>query len=111
MQTGFTSWKLAKGLYIIPFLFAYTPLLFEGPIIEVMITSFSALIGLFGFTVCWEGFVLRKMQIWERVIAGLGTVFLFWPDDLLKLLGFILLAGIYVFQRVGLKRQAHDVTA
>ena len=111
MQTGFTSWKLAKGLYIIPFLFAYTPLLFEGPVIEVMITSFSALIGLFGFTVCWEGFVLRKMQIWERLIAGLGTVFLFWPDDLLKLLGFILLAGIYVFQRMGLKRQAHDVTA
>ena len=111
MRTGFTSWKLAKGLYIIPFLFAYTPILFEGPVTEVLITSLSALLGLFGFTVCWEGFVLRKMYIWERVIAGLGTVFLFWPDNLVKGLGFIIMAAIYVFQRIGLKRQAYGIPA
>jgi TRAP-type uncharacterized transport system fused permease subunit len=50
METGFTSWKLAKGLYIIPFLFAYTPLLFEGPVIDVIITAISGLVGLFGLT-------------------------------------------------------------
>jgi len=27
MLTGFYSWKLAKGLYIVPLLFAYTPML------------------------------------------------------------------------------------
>ncbi|MGD8498269.1 MAG: TRAP transporter fused permease subunit, partial [Chromatiales bacterium] len=27
MATGFTAWKLAKGLYIVPLLFAYTPFL------------------------------------------------------------------------------------
>ena len=36
METGITSWKLAKGLYIIPLLFAYTPILFEGPVHEVL---------------------------------------------------------------------------
>jgi TRAP-type uncharacterized transport system fused permease subunit len=111
MKTGFTAWKLAKGLYIIPFLFAYTPILFEGPVIEVFITALSALIGLFGFTVTWEGFILRKMYIWERVVVGLGTIFLFWPDDLVKLLGLIIVMGIYLFQRIGLKRQVHEVKA
>ncbi len=111
MQTGFTAWKLAKGLYIIPFLFAYTPILFEGPVIEVIITALSALIGLFGFTVTWEGFILRKMYIWERVVVGLGTIFLFWPDNLVKLLGLIIVMGIYLFQRISLKRQAHEVKA
>jgi TRAP transporter 4TM/12TM fusion protein len=109
MQTGFASWKLAKGLYIIPFLFAYTPILFEGPVIAVVITALSALLGLFGFTVTWEGFILRKMYIWERLVVGFGTIFLFWPDNRLKGLGFVLLAGIYVFQKIGLKRQMHEV--
>jgi len=111
MQTGFTAWKLAKGLYIIPFLFAYTPLLFEGPVIEVIITAFSALIGLFGFTVCWEGYLLRTMNIGERAIVVLATVFLFWPDNLIKALGFIILASMYIFQRVSLKRQASEIAA
>ena len=111
MQTGFTSWKLAKGLYIIPFLFAYTPLLFEGPVIEVIITALSGLIGLFGFTVCWEGYLLRKMNIGERAITVLATVFLFWPENLFKGVGFIILASIYLFQRVSLKRQTSEITA
>jgi TRAP transporter 4TM/12TM fusion protein len=103
MQTGFTSWKLAKGLYIIPFLFAYTPLLFEGPVIEVIITALSGLIGLFGFTVCWEGYMLRKMNIGERAITVLATIFLFWPENIFKGVGFIILASIYLLQRVSLK--------
>ncbi|MBA7687551.1 hypothetical protein ES703_96015 [subsurface metagenome] len=111
MRTGFASWKLAKGLYIIPFLFAYTPILFEGPVIEVIITALSALLGLLGFTVCWEGYLLRKMNIGERAITVLATVFLFWPDNLIKVLGFIILAAIYLFQRVSIKRQAQRVPA
>ena len=27
MKTGFSAWKIAKGLYVVPLLFAYTPLL------------------------------------------------------------------------------------
>jgi len=111
MQTGFTSWKLAKGLYIIPFLFAYTPLLFEGPVIGVIITALSGLIGLFGFTVCWEGYLLRNMNIGERAITVLATIFLFWPDNLIRVLGFIIMVAIYLFQRVSLKRQAHKIPA
>ncbi|MBW2106393.1 MAG: TRAP transporter permease [Deltaproteobacteria bacterium] len=111
MQTGFTSWKLAKGLYIIPFLFAYTPLLFEGPVIEVIITAASALFGLFGFTVCWEGYLLRKMNIGERAITVLATILLFWPIDLYKVFGFLILATMYLIQRVSLKKQASEIAA
>ena len=109
MQTGFTSWKLAKGLYIIPFLFAYTPLLFEGPAIEVIITAISGLIGLFGFTVFWEGFLLRKINILERAVVGIATVLLFWPDDRIKGLGLLIVGVIYVMQRTGLRRQAQAI--
>lgn len=111
MQTGFSSWKLAKGLYIIPFLFAYTPLLFEGPALEVIITAVSGLIGLFGFTAFWEGYLLRNMNVPERLIVGLGTVFLFWPDHRIQGLGFMILLTIYVLQRLGMRRQEQRIPA
>jgi len=105
MRTGFSSWKLAKGLYIIPFLFAYTPLLFEGPVIQVIITAVTALIGLFGFTVCWEGFLLRTLNIGERAIVLLATVLLFWPDHLHKIGGFIIMLVLYLLQKASVKKQ------
>ena len=33
MRTGFTSWKLAKGLYLIPIVMAYNPLLAGRPVL------------------------------------------------------------------------------
>ena len=99
METGFLSWKLAKGLYIIPFLFAYTPILFEGPVHEVAVTAVSALLGLFGFTISWEGFFIRRMRLWERAGAVAGTVCLFWPDHKVKFLGLLLLGAVYLSQR------------
>ena len=35
MATGFQSWKIAKGLYIVPIMFAYTPLI-SGELIEIL---------------------------------------------------------------------------
>jgi TRAP-type uncharacterized transport system fused permease subunit len=109
MRTGFSSWKLAKGLYIIPFLFAYTPILFEGPVSEVIITAVAALLGLFGFTVFWEGHLLRTLNVGERAIVFLSTVLLFWPDHLYKIAGFVIMLVLYSIQRVTLKKKGSPV--
>ena len=96
MKTGFIAWKLAKGLYIIPFLFAYTPILFEGPLHAVLVTAISATVGLFSFTVAWEGFLLRRLKLWERGLVGLAAAGLLWPNNLLRALGLILFMSIYI---------------
>lgn len=104
MQTGFLAWKLAKGLYIIPFLFAYTPLLFEGPTLQVLTTAVSATFGLFAFTVLTEGFFLRKLRPWEGALAAAATLGLLWPEEVSRVLGFCLLALLWVLQRRGSPR-------
>jgi len=106
METGFAAWKLAKGLYIIPFLFAYTPLLFEGPVYEVLMTATSATLGLLAFTVVMEGYFLRRLFIWERGLIGLATIGLLWPDTTLRVVGFLILAAIYLAQKLAARRQA-----
>src|SRR5210317_837857 len=44
MATGFESWKIAKGLYVVPLMFAYTPLI-SGSVGEII---HIGLFGLFG---------------------------------------------------------------
>ena len=79
LETGLCSWKLAKGLYIIPLLFAYSPILFEGPVYEVIWISVSATIGLFGFVVTWEGFYLKPIAFFKRMIVGFSALLLLFP--------------------------------
>ena len=46
MATGFESWKIAKGLYIVPLMFAYTPLI-SGDISQVLQIGFFGLFGIY----------------------------------------------------------------
>ena len=106
METGFAAWKLAKGLYIIPFLFAYTPLLFEGPVHEVLITAVSATLGLLAFTVALEGYFLRGLLLWERGLIVLATLGLLWPSTTFRSGGFLILGYIYLTQKLATRRAA-----
>ena len=47
MATGFHAWKAAKGLYVVPLLFAYTPLV-NGTFIEMCQIGFFAVFGIYG---------------------------------------------------------------
>jgi TRAP transporter 4TM/12TM fusion protein len=79
METGYTSWKLAKGLYLIPLMFVYTPLLFEGPLHEVIWAAVTGIIGLFGFVVTWEGFYRKHIGIVKRALVGIASLALMFP--------------------------------
>jgi len=89
LETGIYAWKLAKGLYIIPLLFAYTPILFEGPAYEVVWIAVSATIGLFGFVVAWEGFYLKRITAWQRIITGISSLFLLFPRIVTDIAGWL----------------------
>jgi TRAP transporter 4TM/12TM fusion protein len=105
MKTGFAAWKLAKGLYIIPFLFAYTPLLFEGPVHEVLFTALSATLGLLAFTITMEGYFLRGLFLWERGLVGLATLGLLWPYTTFRIAGLLILGTMYLLQKLAARRE------
>ena len=46
MATGFEAWKVAKGLYIVPLIFAYTPLI-GGSFLTVLQIGFFSLFGIY----------------------------------------------------------------
>ncbi|MGB6327645.1 MAG: TRAP transporter fused permease subunit [Halarcobacter sp.] len=80
MKTGLVSWKVGKGMYIIPLLFAFTPLV-TGTWIEKFEIFFFALFGIAAFAIVMEGFWDKKMPILERLVFGISVVLLLTPDS------------------------------
>jgi TRAP transporter 4TM/12TM fusion protein len=67
-KTAIAGWKMAKGLYIIPFLMAYTPITLNGPLPEVAMAFLTGALGLISLAAAWEGFFLIKATLVERLI-------------------------------------------
>ncbi|MAC84516.1 MAG: C4-dicarboxylate ABC transporter permease [Arcobacter sp.] len=80
MQTGLVSWKVGKGMYIIPLLFAFTPLITGTWFERVEVFGF-ALMGIMSFSIVMEGFWDQRMMILERVMFALAAVLLLTPDS------------------------------
>jgi len=99
LPTGVEAWKLAKGLYIIPLLFVYTPILFEGPLVWVAETVVSAVLGLYCFAVFFEGYFLRSINIFQRVLFFVVAFLLIFPNFKLHVCGFILFALVLIVEK------------
>jgi len=110
LQTGLEAWKLAKGLYLIPLLFCYTPILFEGPLWLVLEATASGMIGLLSFSILSEGFFFRFASWPVRLGFGSITVLMFWPGYKTNILGFILFLSLGAFQKLGKKKAAVPAT-
>ncbi|MCK4340773.1 MAG: TRAP transporter permease [Phycisphaerae bacterium] len=80
MRTAFVSWKLAKGLYIIPIVMAYRPLLGGAPWPEVVLTMVTCAAGLLAFAAALDRYFLRRATWLETALLVLASVGLFWPE-------------------------------
>jgi len=99
MQTGFTAWKLSKGLYIIPLLFAYTPFL-HGDIFTAMTIFFFSSVALYAFASAFQGYLHSPLSHITRLVLALVAIALLYPLLWLNLIGLLLFMGIYIFDKL-----------
>lgn len=78
MATGFASWKLAKGLYIVPVLFAYTPLL-SGNWGDALTIFTFAVVGIYGLAAAMQGWMEIRLPIVVRLVVGIAGLAALWP--------------------------------
>lgn len=81
MKTGVQSWILGKGLYIVPLLFAFSPLITGDWIQKFEVFAF-AMVGFLTFTITISGFWDRKLYFWERAMFGISSLLLLSQDTL-----------------------------
>jgi TRAP-type uncharacterized transport system fused permease subunit len=114
-KTGWTSFKFAKLLYVMPILFAYSPailLVGEGgdiltnlSIYEVVLAYGSAFIGTVAFSTVTMGYLVRKTTWWEWIIFAFGTFLCFFPNILTDLVGIAIIGAVWAWQRYDVKRR------
>lgn len=105
MATGLESWKIAKGIYIIPLLFAYTPLISEHWIDVVEIFAF-ALVGLFAVVSSMQGYMMGRLSLFMRLAVGACGVALLWPATLFfHLAGTAAFAVVFMMNRTMMRKQ------
>jgi TRAP transporter 4TM/12TM fusion protein len=105
MRTAFTSWKLAKGLYIIPIIMAYRPLLGIGKNYDLFnwqvgLTMITTTLGLVAFASGLERYFLRRATWLETILFWLAAAGLFWPTywaDVAGLAALIAVVGLQKF--------------
>ncbi|MGB7182900.1 MAG: hypothetical protein WBD51_13260, partial [Burkholderiaceae bacterium] len=110
MRTGFTSLKLAKGLYIVPFLFAYTPFL-GGNLWYDLNVAFFAFFGIYAIAAALEGYLEGPVTYWMRpILFALGCAMM-WPNASLLHAGAMALFLAYLFWNVRRDRTGRALPA
>jgi len=104
MKTAFTSWKLAKGLYIIPIIMAYHPLLLNGPTPEVIKTVIFSIISIIAFVVCMERYFLTHLTWPETILHGASALLLIWANPTYNYIGLVIFIILVVYQIIRKKK-------
>jgi TRAP transporter 4TM/12TM fusion protein len=109
METGLQAWKLAKGLYVIPLLFAYTPFI-GGSWLDDFTIFFFALFGLYAFAAGLEGFMEARLSLPLRLLTLACAAALLWPASLwVHLAGLLVLIGLFMLSFKVSRREALSV--
>ncbi|MCW8885366.1 MAG: TRAP transporter permease [Motiliproteus sp.] len=100
MATGFTAWKVAKGLYIVPLLFAYTQFI-GGSLVEMLTIFGFSLVGIYALAAAMEGYLETPLNWFNRILALALGVVLLWPHELLivNLAATVLFVGLFWYSR------------
>jgi TRAP-type uncharacterized transport system fused permease subunit len=111
MATGLAAWKIAKALYIVPLLFAYTGFI-GGSALEILSIFFFSLFGIYALAGFMEGYLEGPLGLFARALALAAGVALLWPDLplVVKLGGLVLFVLLFRYSRRGINPQASPST-
>ena len=100
MKTGVNATKLAIAAFIVPYVFALSPsLLFvDTTVIEVVLITVSAVIGMFGVSMALEGYVFGHIAWPLRILSAVGGLALIIPGTLTDVIGLAVVGGICLYQ-------------
>jgi TRAP-type uncharacterized transport system fused permease subunit len=114
-KTGWTAFKFAKLLYVVPLLFAFTPeILMIGesgrPLVDVewgkvALSWFSATLGTIAFSAVSMFYLVRRTTWWEWLIAAFGTFLCFYPNLITDFVGIAIVAAVWFWQAYDVKRR------
>lgn len=106
MDAGWAAMRLASPLFIIPLLFVYTPILFNGPPADVWATIITSAIAIIAYAGMMQGYWLKRANTIHRVALGVAALLLFIPTPATDIAGVVLLA---IVSLINLKSEQGEI--
>lgn len=100
-KTGWVAFRLALAAFLIPYLFMYNNaiLMIDANIFEVIYSAISPMIGVFSLTLGLEGFMERRIPMWQRVLLVTGALALIVPGIASDVLGLLIVISVTLSQK------------
>jgi TRAP transporter 4TM/12TM fusion protein len=99
MKTGWSCFRFAKIIYLMPVLMAYTHILLTGTPAQNFWAVTSATVGIVGFSILSTAFFLVRMTILEFILLALATVLAFIPSPAMLIAAIAIFVAVYFRQR------------
>ncbi len=109
MKTGVTATRLAITASIVPYIFAFSPEMLiigsDKPWYEIVLLVITALCGIYIVSSGMEGYLLRTMPWWQRIIALAGGLCMIIPGIVTDAAGLAAIALVIVIQLITKKKE------
>jgi TRAP transporter 4TM/12TM fusion protein len=99
MKTGWTCFRFAKVIYVMPILFAYSHILFTGTPAQNIGAIASATLGTVLFSIVSTAFFHLRMTLLEWLLLAAATVLAFVPSLLTAAAALLIFGAVYAAQR------------
>ncbi len=110
MKTGVTATRLAITAFIVPYIFAFSPEMLiigsDAPWYEIVLLVVTALCGIYIISAGMEGYLIREMPWWQRIVALAGGLCMVIPGLVTDAVGIALIALVVVIQLITKKKKA-----
>ncbi len=115
LKTGFEAFKLGFAAYLVPYIFALSPILVlvrpEGAttmsfIFNVILAVITAIIGMVCIGASTTGYFVTNDKWYERILFFAAGVTLIVPGIYSDLFGIAVLSGVWFLQTARVKRKA-----
>ena len=99
-KTGVIATRLAITAFIIPYIFAFNPkmLFIDASVIEVIVIIITSLIGIFALSAGLEGYMFRKMKVYEIIPLIIGGLLMIYPGVISDSIGIVIVAAVTGYQ-------------
>ncbi|MGN0038549.1 MAG: TRAP transporter large permease subunit, partial [Coriobacteriales bacterium] len=107
MPTAINASKLAIAAFVVPYVFAFYPVLLgvETPLPLVVFNTATAMVGLMGVAACLNGYLFTRINPLFRILLAVAGVLLIIPELLSDGIGAAVVAVVLLAQ-LALNRRA-----
>lgn len=101
MKTAFTASKIAIAAFIVPYIFAFNPIMLLDGMSnwwEIIIPIITSLVGLFGIAAGLNGNLFERIPMLLRIVLIAGGLALMVPESITDVIGIAIIVAVFVIQ-------------